>query len=412
MIVGVIESTLVESVERSSTDRVLITSFSCKKRKRGTFGPDSRMAAAAGTAISRALNRSSMYQSEYVFAPKEGDEFSSCEEAKEFYNLYSWEVGFGIHYGSPPSPSSPHHARLSGTTPNSLPRASPPHRRAPPPPPPRRVGDAAPSPSRGAITSSPSRGAATSSPSRPSPRPTDDADQNPRAGELCDPLVRPRLVAPLPEARPSAACRAARAEEAGTTERLLLTALATSVRRGGRRGGGGGGGGGGGAMGRGRERGINREARTATCKTSCRAMICLLRTEDHGWYISRIHTEHNHALSVRCGEKKQWNSHGEVDPLTKEFIRKLRTTNISIGCVCSILGVGVASAAIPLRREVVQSVCAKLAQDDIKDDIGKTISLLQDMRCSDPLMDVRFRLGDGGEVEAMLWCTGKNKNDY
>lgn len=31
-----------------------------------------------------------------MFYPYEGTTFSSYEEAKEFYNLYSWEIGFGI----------------------------------------------------------------------------------------------------------------------------------------------------------------------------------------------------------------------------------------------------------------------------------------------------------------------------
>ena len=31
-----------------------------------------------------------------IFFPYEGTKFNSFEEAKEFYNLYSWEAGFGI----------------------------------------------------------------------------------------------------------------------------------------------------------------------------------------------------------------------------------------------------------------------------------------------------------------------------
>jgi len=39
------------------------------------------------------------------------------------------------------------------------------------------------------------------------------------------------------------------------------------------------------------------------------------------------------------GENKQWPSHSEIDPMTKEFIWKLRENNVPIGRVCSILGV-------------------------------------------------------------------------
>ena len=34
-----------------------------------------------------------------VVAPEIGREFDSLAEAFEFYNLYSWEIGFGIRYG-------------------------------------------------------------------------------------------------------------------------------------------------------------------------------------------------------------------------------------------------------------------------------------------------------------------------
>jgi hypothetical protein len=35
-----------------------------------------------------------------IFNPTAGLVFDSLEEAYEFYNLYSWEVGFGIRYGN------------------------------------------------------------------------------------------------------------------------------------------------------------------------------------------------------------------------------------------------------------------------------------------------------------------------
>jgi len=82
-----------------------------------------------------------------------------------------------------------------------------------------------------------------------------------------------------------------------------------------------------------------RNKRAATCRTGCRAMVRLLRTSDHGWYISRVDNHHNHPCSQTYGENKQWPSHSEIDPMTKEFIQKLRENNIPIGRVCSILGV-------------------------------------------------------------------------
>jgi len=36
---------------------------------------------------------------EPVFLPAVGMEFNSAKDAKDFYNLYSWEIGFGIRKG-------------------------------------------------------------------------------------------------------------------------------------------------------------------------------------------------------------------------------------------------------------------------------------------------------------------------
>jgi hypothetical protein len=49
-------------------------------------------------AVERALRSSSTRKTEHIFEPVIGMVFDSREEAKEFYNLYSWEVGFGVKY--------------------------------------------------------------------------------------------------------------------------------------------------------------------------------------------------------------------------------------------------------------------------------------------------------------------------
>jgi len=141
-------------------------------------------------------------------------------------------------------------------------------------------------------------------------------------------------------------------------------------------------------------------------------MIRLLRTHDHGWYISRVVKEHNHELSDSYAENKQWNSHNQIDALTKDFIRKLRNNNVSIGRVCSLVGAAGTVDAVPLRKETVRNVCAKLSQENMRNDLGKTIELLQQMKDADPGMSVKFRVDTDGRLQSMLWCTGKNKSDY
>jgi hypothetical protein len=34
-----------------------------------------------------------------VMNPSIGTEFDNCDEAYEYYNIYSWECGFGIRWG-------------------------------------------------------------------------------------------------------------------------------------------------------------------------------------------------------------------------------------------------------------------------------------------------------------------------
>lgn len=151
---------------------------------------------------------------------------------------------------------------------------------------------------------------------------------------------------------------------------------------------------------------------TSTMRTGCKAMIRLHRSGCHGWVIRRVVAEHNHVLSATYGENKQWPSHSEIDPMTKDVVQKLRENNIPIGRVCSILGVHDTQAVNPIRREVVRSLCARLAQENIKDDIGKTVSLLQEMKRADVGMEITFCVDGDGKITSLMWCTGKNRSDY
>lgn len=68
-------------------------------RKRGKHGPESRIAPMEESTISQAIRTASSRPGELVFRPAVGMEFNSAKEAKDFYNLYSWEIGFGIRKG-------------------------------------------------------------------------------------------------------------------------------------------------------------------------------------------------------------------------------------------------------------------------------------------------------------------------
>jgi len=63
-------------------------------------GPDHRGKELGKTsALEHALMKFADRNSEYIINPAVGTEFDECEEAYEYYNLYSWECGFGIRCG-------------------------------------------------------------------------------------------------------------------------------------------------------------------------------------------------------------------------------------------------------------------------------------------------------------------------
>jgi hypothetical protein len=93
----------------------------------------------------------------------------------------------------------------------------------------------------------------------------------------------------------------------------------------------------------------------------------------------------------------------------KDFIRKLRE-NVSTGRVCSILGTTGAGGGVLVRREVVRYVCAWQAQENIRDNLRKTMQILDTMKESDSEMEVRFKMDGEGRIVRMLWCTWRNKS--
>ena len=62
-------------------------------------GPNARIACNEESAVVAALMRGFKGPGCTIFYPYEGTIFNSWEEAREFHNLYAWEVGFGIRYG-------------------------------------------------------------------------------------------------------------------------------------------------------------------------------------------------------------------------------------------------------------------------------------------------------------------------
>jgi hypothetical protein len=72
------------------------------RRNRTTNGPDHRVRVPVRQSeLQKALMGFADRTSEYVICPEIGMEFDDIQEAYKYYNLYSWECGFGIKYGKP-----------------------------------------------------------------------------------------------------------------------------------------------------------------------------------------------------------------------------------------------------------------------------------------------------------------------
>ncbi|KQJ88972.1 hypothetical protein BRADI_4g22525v3 [Brachypodium distachyon] len=152
---------------------------------------------------------------------------------------------------------------------------------------------------------------------------------------------------------------------------------------------------------------------TASCRTDCPAKIRLHRTEDHGWYVSIFNNEHNHRLSTSCDEKMHWNSHNEIDPLARDFVKNLRANNISLGKIYNIMGSSsYGSGTVPFRKQALRTLCSSIAQETMKEDLPKTVKLLQEMRARDLEMTLVVDIDENGRIKTMLWCNGRNKRDY
>lgn len=73
------------------------TQFPCRPRL-GHIDDDQEETTTNPTALEKALRNFVIRKEGLVVQPSVGTKFDSMVEAFEFYNLYSWEVGFGIRF--------------------------------------------------------------------------------------------------------------------------------------------------------------------------------------------------------------------------------------------------------------------------------------------------------------------------
>ncbi|KAG0529584.1 hypothetical protein BDA96_05G111200 [Sorghum bicolor] len=238
--------------------------------------------------IERAMRSAPTRKTEHIFEPEVGLVFDSREEAREFYNMYSWEVGFGVKFNS----------------------------------------------------------------SRPGPKSSAKNTENAEQYRSMQEIV---------------------CQKSGNDSRIT----------------------------------------TGTKRCGCPAKIRLLRTDDYGWYISLHVKEHNHELSRTNGEKREWNSHRQIDPSMKEMIRNLRLNNVSLTRVHCIMGdVYGTSADVPWTKKSLRTICSQITRDQMGDDIKKTMDIFREMHEADPGFRFSVELDKHSRIRTLLWCSGRGREQY
>jgi hypothetical protein len=115
-------------------------------------------------------------------------------------------------------------------------------------------------------------------------------------------------------------------------------------------------------------------SRSACC--NCPYIMTLRKGDDDSWFVKRFVDQHNHPMSISCGEKRRWPSHSRIDGSTRELIRHLRSNNVQLCRVCSIVGsVHHTDSYVPFSQQSVRTLCAKLAQESIEGDMAKTLEV-------------------------------------
>jgi hypothetical protein len=139
-------------------------------------------------------------------------------------------------------------------------------------------------------------------------------------------------------------------------------------------------------------------------------MIRMLRSKDDGWYISKHVAEHNHPLTDTCGQKKEWKSHGNLDPCAADMIKYLRENNVSLTKVHCIMGSMFGSMEnIPVTKRSIRAICRQIAKDQMDDDVQKTLDTFRQIRTEDSGFQFSVELDEQNKIKTLMWINGKSR---
>jgi hypothetical protein len=116
---------------------------------------------------------------------------------------------------------------------------------------------------------------------------------------------------------------------------------------------------------------------------------------------------------MNSGEKRQWWSHRNIDPHTKDLVRNLRDNNVGLTKTFSVIGSFFGSMEnIPFNKRSLRTLCASISRDYSDDDMRKTYDVMSEMKMKDPNFRDSCLVDDEGRIRALMWTNGKSRMQY
>lgn len=152
---------------------------------------------------------------------------------------------------------------------------------------------------------------------------------------------------------------------------------------------------------------------SSSTRTQCPALIRLLRTDDHGWFVCEHRVQHNHELLRTCAEKLHWPSHKHIDKYTRDLVRQLRENNVNLSKVYSIIGSLFGRMEnVPFTKRCLRNFCGKLSKEQADDDVRKTMDVFSQMGAEDPDFSYVVEVDLESKIKTLLWTNGRSKMQY
>lgn len=152
---------------------------------------------------------------------------------------------------------------------------------------------------------------------------------------------------------------------------------------------------------------------SASNRTNCPALVRLLRTDDHAWFVSEHRVSHNHPMLGTCAEKLHCPSHKHIDKYTRDLLKQLRENNVNLSKVYSIIGSLFARMEnVPFTKRCLRNFCGKLSREQADDDVRKTMEVFSQIGADDPDFSYVVEVDKESKIKTLLWSNGRSKVQY